>query len=58
MRTKFLAIFVCMSILHLAGVVEAKDDGGYSVVYDGGSLPGLKTGKKLSCTSRLTRFVS
>jgi hypothetical protein len=27
--------------------VEAKDDGGYNVMYDGGSLPGLKAGKKL-----------
>jgi CxxC motif-containing protein (DUF1111 family) len=27
--------------------MEAKDDGGYNVIYDGGSLPDLKAGKKL-----------
>jgi CxxC motif-containing protein (DUF1111 family) len=27
--------------------MEAKDDGGYNVTYDGGSLPDLKAGKKL-----------
>jgi len=27
--------------------VQAKDDGGYSVMYDGGSLPGLKAGKEI-----------
>jgi hypothetical protein len=28
--------------------LDAKGDGGYKVMYDGGSLPNLKTGKKLT----------
>lgn len=50
MRTKILALFLCLSIAqlsHFSLPLEAKDDGGYNVMYDGGSLPGLKAGKKL-----------
>src|SRR3981081_3769214 len=46
MRTKILALLLCFAIVQVSLAV-AKDDGGYSVVYDGGSLPGLKAGKKL-----------
>ena len=37
---------LCFAIIHVSLAV-AKDDGGYNVMYDGGSLPGLKAGKKL-----------
>ena len=50
MRTKFLALLLCVAVLNLtqfSTAVEAKDDGGYNVVYDGGSIPGLKAGMKL-----------
>jgi hypothetical protein len=49
MRTKFLALMLCFAVLQLtvSTAVEAKDDGGYNVMYDGGSLPDLKAGKKL-----------
>ena len=47
MRTKMLALLLCVTILQLSVAVEAKDDGGYNVTYDGGSLPDLKAGKKL-----------
>lgn len=48
MRTKVLALLVCVALVHLSPVaMEAKDDGGYNVTYDGGSLPDLKAGKKL-----------
>jgi len=50
MRTKFLALLLCLAVLNLtqfSTALEAKDDGGYNVVYDGGSIPGLKTGAKL-----------
>jgi hypothetical protein len=46
MRTKLLALLLCFSIIQVSLAV-AKDDGGYAVMYDGGSLPGLKAGKKL-----------
>src|SRR5258708_21763550 len=42
---KSVALMLCFVIPFLA--VQAKDDGGYNVMYDGGSLPGLKAGKKL-----------
>jgi hypothetical protein len=41
---------LCLAVLNLtqfSTAVEAKDDGGYNVVYDGGSIPGLKAGAKL-----------
>jgi hypothetical protein len=46
MRTKILALLLCFAVVQVSLVV-AKDDGGYNVMYDGGSLPGLKAGKKL-----------
>ena len=42
---KSVALMLCVAIPFMA--VQAKDDGGYKVMYDGGSLPGLKAGKKL-----------
>jgi len=50
MRTKILALFLAIAVLQLTQLtiaVEAKDDGGYNVMYDGGSLPNLKAGKHL-----------
>jgi len=50
MRTKILALilsFAVVQLTQLSTLVEAKDDGGYNVTYDGGSLPDLKAGKKL-----------
>ena len=47
MRTKILALLLCFAIIQVSLAV-AKDDGGYKVMYDGGSLPGLKAGKKLT----------
>jgi CxxC motif-containing protein (DUF1111 family) len=46
MLTKILALLLCFAMIQVSSAV-AKDDGGYNVMYDGGSLPGLKTGKKL-----------
>jgi len=46
MRAKLLALLLCFAIIQVSLAV-AKDDGGYAVMYDGGSLPGLKAGKKL-----------
>lgn len=46
MRAKLLALLLCFAIFQVSLAV-AKDDGGYAVMYDGGSLPGLKAGKKL-----------
>src|SRR5260370_11898613 len=46
MRTKILALVLCFAIIQVSLAI-AKDDGGYDVMYDGGSLPGLKAGKKL-----------
>lgn len=51
MRTKILALVLCFGVVQitqLSTLVEAKDDGGYHIMYDGGSLPGLKAGKKLN----------
>ena len=47
MPTKILALFLCFAMIQVSSAV-AKDDGGYKVMYDGGSLPGLKAGKKLT----------
>ena len=47
MRAKLLALLLCFAIIQVSLAV-AKDDGGYKVMYDGGSLPGLKAGKKLT----------
>jgi hypothetical protein len=46
MRTKVLALLLCVAVFQVSLAV-AKDDGDYTVMYDGGSLPGLKAGKKL-----------
>jgi hypothetical protein len=46
MRT-ILSLLLCFAILQIPFVAEAKDEGGYNVTYDGGSLAGLKAGKKL-----------
>jgi hypothetical protein len=46
MLSKILALLLCFAIVQVPSAV-AKDDGGYNVMYDGGSLPGLKAGKKL-----------
>jgi hypothetical protein len=49
MKTKtraVVALLLCFAIMQVSLAV-AKDDGGYNVVYDGGSLPDLKAGKKL-----------
>src|ERR1700738_3571152 len=43
---QILALLLCLVVIQVPSAV-AKDDGGYSVMYDGGSLPGLKTGTKL-----------
>jgi hypothetical protein len=47
MRTKLLALLLCFAVVQVSLAIAAKDDGGYNVMYDGGSLPGLKAGKKL-----------
>jgi hypothetical protein len=50
MRTKILALILCFAVAQLSQLslaVEAKDDGGYNVMYDGGSISNLKAGKKL-----------
>jgi hypothetical protein len=44
--TPALALLLCFTI-PFASVTVAKDNG-YSVMYDGGSLPDLKAGKKLT----------
>jgi hypothetical protein len=41
-----VALLLCFAIAQLPFAVEAKDSG-YSVIYDGGSLPDLKAGAKL-----------
>ena len=40
------ALLLCLAIMQLPFAAEAKDSG-YSVIYDGGSLPDLKAGAKL-----------
>jgi len=49
MRTlrALLASLLCLAVLQFPIASDAKDSG-YSVVYDGGSLPDLKAGKKLT----------
>lgn len=43
MRTRLPALLLCLAL----SVALAAKDSGYSVIYDGGSLPGLKSGTKL-----------
>jgi hypothetical protein len=38
MRTKILALLLCFAVVQVS-LAAAKDDGGYNVMYDGGSLP-------------------
>jgi hypothetical protein len=52
--TPALALLLCFTI-PFAGVTVAKDNG-YSVVYDGGSLPDLKAGKKLTMYIETTQI--
>ncbi len=46
---RILAVAVAIAVLlaYLPNSTQAKDDGGYAVMYDCGSLPVLKAGKKL-----------
>jgi len=46
MRAKILALLLCFAIVQVSSAV-AKDDGGYNVMYDGGSLPGSESGEKV-----------
>jgi hypothetical protein len=46
MLLRFLAILSCIAMLQAPFAAEAKD-AGYTVIYDGGSLPDLKSGSKL-----------
>jgi hypothetical protein len=43
---RFIALLLCLAIVQIPLATGAKDSG-YAVVYDGGSLPGLKAGTKL-----------
>jgi hypothetical protein len=46
MKMRVIAALLCLAILQCPFPAEAKDSG-YSVIYDGGSLPDLKAGSKL-----------
>lgn len=46
MRTKLAAAILCLALFHFVFATAAKD-AGYTVIYDGGSIPGLKAGEKL-----------
>ena len=46
MLLRFIAILSCIAMLQVPFAAEAKD-AGYTVIYDGGSLPDLKSGSKL-----------
>ena len=39
-------MILCLALFHFAFTTAAKD-AGYTVIYDGGSIPGLKAGEKL-----------
>jgi hypothetical protein len=45
-RTKAFAVILCVALLQFLSSTAAKDSG-YTVIYDGGSIPGLKAGEKL-----------
>jgi hypothetical protein len=45
-RTKLVAAILCLALFHFVFATAAKDVG-YTVIYDGGSIPGLKAGEKL-----------
>jgi hypothetical protein len=42
-RTRLAAVILCLALAFLT----AAKDAGYAVIYDGGSIPGLKSGEKL-----------
>ena len=46
MRTRLSAVILCLALFHFAFLTAAKDSG-YTVIYDGGSILGLKAGEKL-----------
>jgi hypothetical protein len=46
MTTKATALLLCLMLIQIPFSAAAKDSG-YTVIYDGGSLPGLKPGVKL-----------
>jgi hypothetical protein len=41
-----VALLLCLAMMRIPFAAEAKDSG-YTVIYDGGSLPGLKSGAKM-----------
>jgi hypothetical protein len=45
-RTRLSAAILCLALFHFALLTAAKDSG-YTVIYDGGSISGLKAGEKL-----------
>lgn len=46
MKVRVIAAFLCLAIMQCPFAAGAKD-AGYTVIYDGGSLPDLKAGSKL-----------
>ena len=46
MTSKATALLLCLTIFQIPFIAIAKDSG-YTVIYDGGSLPGLKSGSKM-----------
>jgi hypothetical protein len=44
--TRLSALILCLALFGFAFDIDAKDSG-YTVIYDGGSIPGLKAGEKL-----------
>jgi hypothetical protein len=46
MRMKVIALLLCFAIMQVPFAAEAKDSG-YTVIYNGGSLPDIKAGEKL-----------
>ena len=46
MSTRLSALILCLALFGVAFDIDAKDSG-YTVIYDGGSIPGLKAGEKL-----------
>jgi hypothetical protein len=45
-RTRLAVVILCLALLQFSFLTAAKD-AGYTVIYDGGSIPGLKAGEKL-----------
>jgi hypothetical protein len=46
MTSKATALLLCLTIFQIPFTAIAKDSG-YTVIYGGGSLPGLKSGSKM-----------